>query len=84
MLIHAARESSIGLPHNPHEFAIALQCENEDELEELCAGLDYTDIEHIRFIENDAPWTGQLMAIGIRPGPRSKISPHLKNLKALR
>lgn len=82
-LIHAAGESSPGnLP--PHTYAIALTCANEAELQALSQRLFLAGIKHKRIIESDAPWTGQLMALGIPPGKRSELKRHLSMYKLLR
>jgi hypothetical protein len=82
-IIHAAGESSPGnLP--PHTYAIALTTRDERELSELSYELFRAGISHRRIIENDAPWTGQLMAIGIKPMFRSELRKHLSGLRLLR
>jgi hypothetical protein len=83
MLIHAAGESSPGsLP--PHTYAIALTTKNEEGLNELSYSLFKAGIAHRRIIESDTPYTGQLMAIGIKPGWRSELRKHLSHLRLLR
>jgi len=83
MLIHAAGESSPGkLP--PHTYAIALQCKNEHDLNDLSYDLFKCGIAHQRIVENDAPYSGQLMALGIKPGFRSELKKHLSHLQLLR
>lgn len=82
-LIHAAGESSPGnLP--PHTYAIALTCADEGELNTLSNRLFLAGIKHKRIIESDAPYSGQLMAIGIPPQPRSMLKRHLSSCKLLR
>lgn len=64
--IHAAGESSPGnLP--PATRAVALHIGSESELLELERALQEAGIPHNAIREPDAPWNGQLMAIGIRP-----------------
>lgn len=83
MLIHAAGESSPGsLP--PHTYAIALETKNEDDLAELSHRLFLAGIPHRQIIENDAPYTGQLMALGLKPGWRGELKRHLSHLPLLR
>lgn len=83
MLIHAAGESSPGnLP--AHTYAIALTCEDEDELSDLSFRLFLSGIRHRRIVECDPPYTGQLMAIGIPPMERSKIKPLLSQYPLVR
>lgn len=84
MLIHAARESSVGIPHNPHEYAIALQARDESHLEEISFMLFREGIAHRRIIESDAPWTGQLMALGISPALRDPIRRLLSSLPTMK
>ena len=83
MLIHAAGESSPG-NLEPHTYAIALVCDDEDDLEALSFRLFMEGIKHKRIIESDAPYTGQLMALGIPPGPRSMLNKHLSSLRLVR
>jgi hypothetical protein len=83
MLIHAAGESSPGnLP--PHTYAIALSCKNEHELNELSHKLFLSGISHKRIVESDAPYNGQLMALGLKPGWRSELKKHLSSCPLLR
>jgi hypothetical protein len=82
-LIHAAGESSPGnLP--PHTYAIALTCANEEELHALSRKLFLAGIKHKRIIESDMPYSGQLMAIGIPPQPRSQLKRYLSSCKLLK
>ena len=82
-LIHAAGESS---PGNlaPHTYAIALTTKDEAELQALSERLFLAGIKHKRIIESDAPFTGQLMAIGIPPAERSKLKKYLSMYPLLR
>lgn len=69
-MVHAAGESSPGnLPEGT--YAVVLCAPNEDALVGLAAKLALTSIAHTRIRESDAPYTGQLMAIGLTPCPRS-------------
>jgi hypothetical protein len=82
-LIHAAGESSPGeLP--PHTYAIALETPDEKALQELSSKLFLAGIRHKRIIESDAPWTGQLMALGIPPKKRSILKRYLSSCRLLR
>ena len=82
-LIHAAGESSSGnLP--PHTYAIALTAPTEAELNDISYRLFRLGIKHSRIIENDAPYTNQLMAIGIPPQPRRNIRKHLSACQLLK
>lgn len=83
MLIHAAGESSPGdLPSRC--YAIALACPDEQSLVALSERLTEAGIKHWQIVEDDPPWTGQLMALGIEPMVRSRISRLLSSLPLLR
>lgn len=70
-LIHAAGESSPGnLPNNTH--AVALEAENEVELQKLELRLQNAKIDFVAIREVDQPYNNQLMAIGLRPQVRDK------------
>lgn len=65
-LWHAAGESSPGkLPQGT--FARVLMVENEKALKELGWELFRAGIKVTMIFEPDAPWNGQLMAIGVEP-----------------
>lgn len=82
-LIHAAGESSPGnLP--PHTYAIALVARDECALDELSFKLFQAGIKHKRIVECDAPYTNQLMALGIPPMPRKLLKPYLSQYGLLR
>lgn len=82
-LVHAAGESVTGpVPSGTH--AVVLSVPNEHELWALREQLVAAGLEVTAVIENDAPYTNQIMAIGIRPGPRARIRPHVSSLQLLR
>lgn len=82
-LIHAAGESSPGnLPKTT--YAIALTCRDEAELHELAIKLDAAGVTFKLIHEPDAPFLGQLMAIGIVPDRKSKLRRLLSNLPLLK
>jgi hypothetical protein len=62
--IHAAGESGPAV-HGTH--AIALAATNERALGRVADQLTEAGINHVQIREPDAPWLGQLMAIGIPP-----------------
>jgi hypothetical protein len=57
----------------PIVYAVALHAASEQELLELEARLVEAKIHHAAIREPDAPWNGQLMAIGIHPRPREDL-----------
>lgn len=82
-LIHAAGESSPGRL-GEGTFAIALHAKDEAHLRAISAQLTLEGIVHKCIVEDAAPYSGQLMAIGCTPGPRWKISKHMSNLPLVR
>lgn len=82
-MIHAAGESSPGnLPTGT--YAIALAARDEAHLSEVSFALFRAGIKHVRVVEPDAPYSGQLMALGVPPGERSRLRRHLSSLPLLR
>lgn len=64
-VIHAAGESSDRVPSGTH--AVALAVPNERALARIEQRLIEHDVPHAAIREPDLPWSGALMAIGIRP-----------------
>lgn len=56
----------------------------ELELETVSRRLASAGIQHARIVEDQAPYTGQLMALGVRPGPRKEVHRQLSSLPLLR
>lgn len=82
-LIHAAGESSTGsLPRGT--YAIALSAKNEAALRKLADDLARRGLPHHLVIENDAPYTGQAMALGIQPMNRVVLRPILRRFRLLK
>lgn len=82
-LIHAAGHSSPGnLPVDT--FAIALTCEDELELRTLSKRLQDAGITHRRICEPDAPFNGQLMALGLPPAYKSFYRRYVSNLPLIK
>lgn len=78
-LIHAAGQSvESKVPDGT--YAIALHVQNEVELRKLSAKLTGAAIDHALIIEVDKPYTGQAMAIGIKPMDRKLLKPFLSSL----
>lgn len=44
-------------------------------MDRIDGSLDYAAV-----VEGDAPWTGQLMAIGVRPGPKKEVKRYFNDL----
>lgn len=82
-IIHAAGESSPGnLPEDT--FAVALAADSELQLLSIEQKLKNKNIPHAAIREPDAPWLGQLMAIGIAPCDRSLVRKEIGNLPLLK
>lgn len=80
-VVHAAGESSPGdIPPGTH--AVVLGC-TEDELYSLARYLARTGVPHALIHEDDEPYRGQLLAIGLRPARKSELRPHVKKLRLL-
>jgi peptidyl-tRNA hydrolase len=69
---HAAGESSSG-DLSPGTYAIVLGVAGERELVELAAKLEAAGVGHRVITESQPPYSGQAMAIGVEPGPRSEL-----------
>ncbi len=71
-ITHAAGESSPG--HLPAgTFAVVLGVPDAMALMQLADRLRHAGVEFVCIFETDPPWSGQLMAIGVRPARRSKM-----------
>lgn len=83
-VVHAAGESSPGaLPEHTH--AVVLAAKHECQLLQVEEELLARSIAHVAIREPDAPWNGQLMAIGVVPlADRTKLQPITKKLRLLR
>lgn len=82
-IAHAAGESSPG-DLRPGTFAIVLGVASETELRSVSARLRAAGVAHVEVLEPDAPYHGQLMAIGARPALRSCVSSAFANLPLYR
>ncbi len=82
-LVHAAGESSNG-KLKPGTYAVALGVETEKDLRDLADKLEAQGVPVHRVEESTGKYAGQLMALGIAPGPKSVRGKHLSNLPLLR
>lgn len=77
MLVHAAAESSQGTVKGTH--AIVLHAPAKLSLKTLVQRLTREAIPHTAFCEQDLPYAGQLMSVGIEPvGDRRIVRRFLK------
>jgi hypothetical protein len=65
-------------------YAVVLGVKDSRELEELSGSLRLANIRHKQIRENDAPFRGELLALGLEPAPRSALKRHLRHLELLR
>lgn len=82
---HAASESGRIVPLQQEKDTVAvLGVRNEKELLRWHKKLLRKGIRHVAVYEPDAPWLGQLMAIGLAPGPRIGMGHTLRKLQTYR
>lgn len=82
-LIHAAGHSSPG-DLEEGTYAVALTCKDEASLRSLAATLAQAGLWHHLEVEADAPYTGQAMALGVRPMPRKLLKRFLSEYPLLK
>lgn len=80
-ITHAAGESSPG-GLRAGTYAVVLQA-SQDDLAQLQGTLERESVAHRAIVENDPPYRGQLMAIGLEPRPRSEVKKYMKSLPLL-
>lgn len=82
-IVHAAGESSPGnLPSGTH--AVCLVVPDERTLAALADRLAAAGVPFVRIVESDAPFTGQLMALGCAPARKEALRRQLSSLPLLR
>lgn len=88
MVVHAAGESAAKYDSNVDDFtgatAVVLEVKDEDHLTDVVNYLEGLDIEFITIRESSPPYTGQLMALGLLPGEKDDIAPHLRTFQTLK
>jgi peptidyl-tRNA hydrolase len=78
---HAAAESNNLAGHCT---VAVLGVRNENRLKKISYKLKSKEVAHVDIREPDAPWNGQLMAVGVVPGEREDLASHFKDLQAYR
>jgi len=81
-IVHAAGESSPGGLRAGTYAVVLAAC--SDELRRLRQVLEAAGVPHRAVIENDEPYCGELMAIGLEPCPRSEVKKYMKSLPLLK
>lgn len=82
-LIHAAGQS-VTESVSEGTYAIALHVASEEALRSLSVRLTTASIAHTLIIESDAPYSGQAMALGIKPADRKLLKPFLSSYPLVR
>jgi hypothetical protein len=81
--VHAAGESSPGnLPDGTH--AVVLTVPDESALRCVAARLTLARVPFVPITEVDAPWMGQLMALGLVPQRKETVRRFLSSLPLLK
>lgn len=74
-----------GSTFNPAEtIAVVLGSRNEGRLTKLANALHHAGVPYVGIHEVDGPFAGQLMAIGVVPGDKDRISPLVNDFHMLR
>lgn len=79
MIVHAAGESATDVPAFFGCTAVVLAVDNEERLEDVEGVLLAHRLPYVGVRESSAPYAGQLMAIGVVPGPREELGPVFQN-----
>jgi hypothetical protein len=82
-VVHAAGESSDGTLA-PGTYAVALGVPDEPALKALADHLESLGVPIHRVEEATGKYAGQLMALGVEPGPKSERGRHLSHLPLLK
>jgi hypothetical protein len=72
------------LPTIEHTTAVVLGVRDEARLLRLERRLARAGVAHVAVREPDAPWCGQLMAIGLVPGDRDELRPHVREFQTFK
>lgn len=81
--IHAAGESSPG-DLKPGTHAIALAAKDSAQLAEIATRLKNASLPFVRVVEDCPPYAGELLALGVHPGPKSVVGRPLSDLPLVR
>jgi hypothetical protein len=80
-LVHAAGETG---PSEPGTHAVVLSAKNKNHLLKIERQLIKNNIKHHSIREPDAPWNGEIMAIGLYPtSDRASVKPITRRLRLL-
>lgn len=82
MIGHAVGDSTSGHPPGTH-MAVLMQ-PDEASLAKLAVWLEGRGLTVVRVFEDDEPYPGQLMALGIPLGRKGDLRRHLSSVPSLR
>lgn len=82
-MVHATGES-LEERHPEGTYAVVLTVPDELALTLLAERLEAAGVALARIHEDDAPYSGALMALGLRPARREVLRRHLSTLPLLR
>lgn len=80
-VVHCAGETG---PAEPGTYAVVLAAESERKLSRLADRLEALEVPVHRVVESHGRHAGQLMALGLPPGPKSERGRHLSSLPLVR
>lgn len=83
MIGHAVGES-VTERHGPDVHMGVLMQPDEARLRGLADWLEGRGLAFVRVFERDAPYEGQLMALGVPPGRKGDLRRHLSSIPRLR
>jgi hypothetical protein len=84
MIVHAAGESVVDGPAPESTHAVVLMARDEAHLLAEAARLELRGARIVRVVEDQAPFAGQLMALGLPPGRRQDLRRLVSCLPMLR
>lgn len=81
-IVHAAGESGGEKCWGAH--AVVLVVQDECALRALSLRLTEAGVAHVRIVESDAPYAGQVTALGLHPARKEDLRRHLSALPLLK
>ena len=82
MIVHAVGDSVEG-PHPPGTYAVVLAAKDEAHIASIAAFLEQKGVGLVRVSEEDPPYSGQLMALGLRLGRKEVVGRYVSSLPKL-
>jgi peptidyl-tRNA hydrolase len=82
-VVHAVGES-LERPHEEGTYAVVLAARDELHLALIAEELERKGVRFARIRETDPPYSGQLMALGLRPGRKEALRRYVSSLPLLK